>query len=299
MKLPFILFMCVFYSAGLKSQIPETLSDQLWERVAYCYSMFEDMDDDGRVDYDEIIDDSRNGYLMISGSWPTCGCNCTHSVGAFKDSRGEYTFLEEQTWGCSWVHSIASDKDLASVFPEGLETIFIPEAGDFDGENACFHLDIEIPRYGTDTRITLKTIPFGIHQKAHGLISFATGEDNCQDGCKSLFRIWSLASDITDENTLDHLVRDEIESITATDMDLISETIGNDDSRFSSLMELQQYLREINDIYYFYQKIAHEYLVLGWDRNTSRFYVKEKGPAPAAMSFREFLTSMRYWSPSC
>jgi hypothetical protein len=50
----------------------ETGSALLWKFVDPCYSLLEDMDGDGKVDGD-IVDDTKNGYLSVSGSYPTCG----------------------------------------------------------------------------------------------------------------------------------------------------------------------------------------------------------------------------------
>lgn len=49
----------------------KSLSDQLWERVQVCNSMFEDFDEDGNTDYDELIDDSKNSGrpFFVLYSW--------------------------------------------------------------------------------------------------------------------------------------------------------------------------------------------------------------------------------------
>ena len=73
-------------------QNKNTLSKMLWDRVGVCFSNFEDMDEDGSPDFDKI-DDSKNGYLKISGSFPTCGCTCASAVAAYKNAAGSYTAL--------------------------------------------------------------------------------------------------------------------------------------------------------------------------------------------------------------
>ena len=90
MRIVFLLFMIMSFAANSYAQ--KTLSQQLWDQVQACYSNFEDMDEDGKPDF-TAVDDSRNGYLQISGDWPTCGCGCTSTVAAFKNHSGKYTFL--------------------------------------------------------------------------------------------------------------------------------------------------------------------------------------------------------------
>ena len=63
-----LLFFVIVIPSLVCGQKQETLSGILWGRVNNCYSMFEDMNDDGVLDFNKI-DDSQNGYLKISGSW--------------------------------------------------------------------------------------------------------------------------------------------------------------------------------------------------------------------------------------
>jgi len=84
--------------------------------------MFEDGDEDGKVDYDKIIDDSINGYLKVSGSFPTCGCYCSNTIGAYKTHSDKYTFVKKSVWGCSWKKEITSNDSLSKIFPINFET---------------------------------------------------------------------------------------------------------------------------------------------------------------------------------
>ncbi|MBN1638701.1 MAG: hypothetical protein JW866_07030, partial [Ignavibacteriales bacterium] len=171
MKTQLLVITIFFLTIIVYGQQSKNLSEQMWERVQPCYSMFEDYDEDGKIDYDELIDDSKNGYLKISGSYPTCGCSCTHTVGAYKGNDGKYTFVEEEEWTCSWTKTISSNKDLSEIFPNnfGINT-FIPRAENtIDNNVALFYLDIEIPRVGTDTEVSIKVIPFGLYVENDGI----------------------------------------------------------------------------------------------------------------------------------
>lgn len=98
-------------------QTQNPLSNILWDRVNHCYSQFEDMDEDGLPDFDKV-DDSRNGYLKIWGEWPTCGCGCSSTVGAYKNSQGAYTILQSDQANCSWERKLSSNRELSDILPE-------------------------------------------------------------------------------------------------------------------------------------------------------------------------------------
>jgi hypothetical protein len=157
--LPLLLFLC----QASHAQKNETLSEKLWKQVQSCYSMFEDIDDDGKVDYDEIIDDSKNGYLKVSGSWPTCGCNCENTIGAYKTSSNDYIFVKEYLWGCSWEKGLDLSDSASIIFPFDFEVngFFQSQIENLD-HIAYFYLDFDIPRKGTDTKVFIKPIPLGI-----------------------------------------------------------------------------------------------------------------------------------------
>ncbi|MDH5599053.1 MAG: hypothetical protein OEY34_08010, partial [Cyclobacteriaceae bacterium] len=73
----------------------ESLSDRLWAFVDGCYGAIydEEYEDNG---FSERVDDAKNGYVHISGSWPTCGCSCSSTAGAYKNEKGEYILLKNE-----------------------------------------------------------------------------------------------------------------------------------------------------------------------------------------------------------
>lgn len=295
-----VLVILIFpLTIALHSQSGSTLSEQLWNMVESCYSMFEDIDDDGKVDYNELIDDSGNGYLKISGSWPACGCNCINTAGAYKTSSGNYIFITKQEWGCSWVNSVSSSKELGALFPKEIVSkgFFNDEIEESEGY-ASFYVDIEIPRYGTDTKATIKVIPFGLTVKSNSFVSYEYSEEGCE-ARKSLYEIGVLARNIQDVRTLDYILNSQYSKICESDKDAIDKLIGDDYSKYNSMEELEYYLKRLFKTYTLYNKIESETIILGWDREEATFYVKHKQGKPVIQTFREFLINNAYWSPVC
>jgi hypothetical protein len=277
-------------------QKQETLSDILWNRVNSCYSMFEDMNDDGVPDFNKI-DDSKNGYLKISGSWPTCGCSCSSTVGAYKNIEGEFIFLQSDMVLCSWERRIHSNKELEDILPEsfGINN-FALEQIDWKNDYSMFYLDVEIPRIGTDTKVKLELIPFGLLPQGLNPICF---EYKQVKPYKSLYGIKDVAKEMSDKKTIDYILNGSFDKISTVDNKLILKEIGNDDSRFKSIEEMREYLLHLKKVYDIYSKLKTNELILGWNRNESRFYIKSEGEKLQQISFIDFLIDNRYWDWMC
>ncbi len=295
MKNIFLIILTIIPLGGF-GQSPKSLSEILWNRVNECYSMFEDMDDDGVPDFNKI-DDSKNGYLKISGSWPTCGCSCSSTVGAYKNNDGTYIILQSDKELCSWERKISSNRDMKEILPIdfGINS-FLLERIDTELSTPIFFVDFEIPRFGTDTKVKLELVPLGLSTKGDNLICFEYGQN---ESCKSLYHIKKIAKEMSDKNTLNYLLTGEFEKITSEDDKLIQKGIGSDDSRFESLKEMQEYLLRIKKVYDVYCKLETKELVLGWNRAQSRFYIKGKGGCIEQVKFIDFLKSCSYWDWMC
>ncbi len=294
----FLLFFAFF--TNLNAQSTKSLSQQLWDEVQPCYSNFEDMDDDGKVDFDELIDDSKNGYLKISGSWPTCGCACNSTVGAFKDKSGKYTFVKKETYNCSWSFAVSANRDLKTVLPDDILSagFFSNPISNF-GEYAIFFLDIEIPQYGTDTKVSIELIPFGLLKKSNSVMAYSFSEEDDVIRVFPLYRLAELVEDVSDNKTIDYILNNQFEKINATDKKLIAGLIGDDMSQFKSETELAKHLKSMKKMYEIYQQINHQTLTLGWDKEKGKFYIKEKGSKPKEATFKEFITKNGFWGPVC
>ncbi|MCW3789702.1 hypothetical protein [Plebeiibacterium sediminum] len=295
MKNIFLIILSVIPLLGF-GQSQKSLSEILWSRVSHCYSMFEDMDDDGVPDFNKI-DDSKNGYLKISGSWPTCGCSCSSTVGAYKNNEGEYIILQSDKELCSWERKISSNKNINEILPIdfGINS-FLSEKLEIKYSNPIFFIDVEIPRVGTDTKVKIELVPLGLFPYGDNLICFEYGQNK---SCKSLYLFKDIVNKMTDINTLDYLLAGEFEKINTVDNKLIQKGIGTDDSRFDSLNEMQEYLLRVKKVYDIYCKLETKELILGWNRIESRFYIKRKGECIVQVSFIDFLKSSEYWDWMC
>lgn len=294
-----IIFLFVFIPVIGIGQTTKTLSEILWSRVKTCYSMFEDMNDDGIPDFDKI-DDSENGYLKISGSWPACGCSCSSTVGAFKNNEGNYVILQLDIFTCSWEKRISSNKELNTIMPNGFGiNCFITGQITERITHPIFFMYFEIPRFGTDTKVRLELVPFGLKPDGNNLYCYEYKEKEGYKNCKSVYGIKNIAEGVTDLKTIDYLLTGDFDKICKADKNVIQKYIGSDDSRFKSIKEIQEYLKYLKIVYNIYQKLEYTELILGWDRQNSRFFIKEKRGKPEKLTFIEFLIKSEYWSPAC
>lgn len=290
------LFVLLISLTPIYSQNSEDLKTLLWSKVQNCYSMAGETIED----YFNIVDDSQNGYLHVDGGWPTCGCNCSHTVGAFTNADGTYTILEREFWECDFVNVIKSNRNINDVFPENFGiTTFIPNAKIRLKKNALFYLDVEIPRHGTDTKVIIKLIPFGLLVKGENGLSYGYRENEDFRNCKSVSGIKSICDKISSQKVIINLLNSDYQNIGEADMSVIQEYIGDDFSRFESLQELTKYLKIFKIAYDLYSSIKHQAVILSWDVQKSRFYIKEKLEPPVKMSFIQFLKTQIYWNPMC
>lgn len=278
-----------------------SLSEQLWERVKNCNLALEDMDDDGMIDYETFIDDSKNGYLSISGSYPTCGCSCSSTVGAFKTAKGAYVFLDQSYWSCSWEHQISSNRPLNALFPSNLEKELFGE-NEKSTDRAFFYLSLKIPQFGTLTEVEIKTIPFGLKVATEGsLITYGYSQEKNVETYAS-YQIEMISRDCEHPETIEHLLNRTYDQIDAGDMELIQGVIKKndyDDSRFASIEDISLQMNLLKRAYEAYGSLQYDKITLGWDKSKEQFYIKSKDRKPMKMSFKEFIEEMIYWSPIC
>ena len=191
--------------------------------------------------------------------------------------------------------------DLLLQYVGGRRLTFIPNGNiSIKDSIALFYLDIEIPRIGTDTKLTIKVIPFGMTIENNDILGFGFFQKRGMSNCKSAFyNIRNIVKQIQNEQTLDFVINDQIEKISAHDMTIINSTIGENYDDFKSLSELIMCLKELKQTYDLYSLIEHKTLLLGWNKEEARFYIKEKGNHPKSITFIEFLIGNRYWSVGC
>jgi hypothetical protein len=292
----FINFAFLFLPIFSFAQV-NTLNDQLWTRVMTCYDMFEDSNEDGLPDFDKI-DDAKNGYLKISGTWPTCGCSCNSTVGAYKNKKGTYTMLQSDGVTCSWERKISSDRNLIDVLPAGfgLENF---SNQDLNSEilAPAFFFNFDIPRYGTETKVSIELVPFGLTPDGEDIHCFEYKEDTENGNVISLLSIRDIAEQIKNEKTLDYILSGEFDKILDVDMIAIERTF--DENFFTSIEDIREHLWTLKKIYNIYNKLEYTELTLDWNIENSRFYIKSKGKKAVKMSFRQFLKDGLYWNPIC
>lgn len=274
MRRLYLIIIILFPLIGF-GQKQETLSDILWSRVNSCYSMLEDFNEDKIPEF-EKIDDTKNGYLKVSGSWPTCGCSCSSTVGAYKNNDGDYIILQSDKIPCSWEKKISSNLDIKKILPIdfGIKS-FTSNQIDKTLNYSIFFVDFEIPRTGTDTKITIELVPFGLKPDKKDLICYNYKQLEMYSNCKSLYKINRIAAIIESDETLDFILSGDFDKIRNGDRKIISDAIGKGMSQFNSNSELQKYLIELKEIFNIYQSLNFLEMTLGWDKRESRFYIKD------------------------
>ena len=139
----------------------------------------------------------------------------------------------------------ASDS-LHKIFPINFEAEgFFQSKIEYNSPSASFYLDIEIPRKGTDTKVTIKTIPLGLNIKSEKNIEFGYTEQRSANW-QQLYQIRKIANKINNNLTIKYLLDGSLDKISSADKDLIYSTIGNDDDKFKSIETLVQTFQELS-----------------------------------------------------
>ncbi|WP_108245137.1 hypothetical protein [Muricauda brasiliensis] len=300
MRATILLLIIILPYIGI-GQNKTSLEKTLWERVQSCYSLFEP-NEDGILEYNKI-DDSKNGYLKVWGRFPTCGCKCISTVGAYKDIDGNYTLLQKEEFLCEDKNSISSNKDLDKILPEnfGIHT-FSKKELNINSKYVVFFLDVEIPRFGTDTKVALRFIPFGIFQELNGsVISYDYSQEYENTSVHYIKEIEYMARTIIDDNTLTHLLKKDYESIHVVDRKFIETKIIGPDSweNFESFDELSEKLSILKNAYDIYSQLDFMSILMQWNKEKARFEVKSKSDGPKTMTFKEFILEHEFWIPIC
>ncbi|OMP31681.1 hypothetical protein [Mangrovimonas sp. DI 80] len=289
-------------------QTNDTLKELLWESVSPCFEALTSELDPHEVEklnlfeLEENVYDVNNGYIKLSLSYPTCGCNCSNIAGAYKQQNKDYTILINEAWSCSSERKLHSNRPIDSVLPEGFGiNTFIPSltTEKLPLDQAIFFLNLQIPRKGTETKVTLEVIPFGINFSSNSPLTYEYSES---DKSKNLNDIHYLASKVKDKKTLDYLAESTHDSIDHNDLELINSLIdpNHTSKAFQSLDKLSAQLRQLKFIFYLYHAIEYRSLILDWDQEAQRFYIKTQIPNKETMDFRSFLLRNDYWQgPSC
>ena len=275
------------------------LSEQLWAFVSGCDKSIKNPEFEENK-YRELIDDSKNGYLHISGSWPTCGCSCGSTVGAYKKNNGSYALLKYETWSCTGAEGIYSNADLMSILPDSfnLNTFLSATAKVENGSSTGhFYLKAEIPQHGTITNMKLELIPFGMKSVCdNGLCLTIAKEGDSQTYLSQIIR-YIESPDINNE-TLLLFVKDEDYNLTITESDILNKILENDYSEYSK-EDFKADLKLLYDGYKLHQNLENTSVILDWNRDIGRFQIIDKKGKPEKLTFLDYLKSHDFYSPAC
>jgi len=278
----------------------KSLSDILWEEIGGRIDISQD--NDGQY---EITDDTKNGYLKIAFTEDGCGCYYETAIGAYKNSIGKYTTLKMDWDGCGWRKTLSSNTDLNLMLPEdfGLHT-FLPKSKETEYQitSAVFYLEAEIPKKGTDTRFDLAYIPFGLHMDPtdHVLVH-EYKQLNEHGGTNYMYsgELNAMLQKISDSNTLECILEKSTDDIVPSDKKLVEKLLGKDKS-YAGIEELAAQIHQLKTIYEISKDIEYKSVMLGWDRDKARFFIKEKikNDSPE-LSFLEFVRRLPFLMAVC
>lgn len=297
------IFMLLFITLGYAQQ-NESLRVQLWQRVLNeddltGYSVQEFLDNKGWEEWDEgadnmnsnvLVDDSKNGFLQLNRDYLKV------TVGAFKDKNGNYTILENRKLRY-YNRSITSNKLIKHVLPKGFGiSDFISDTTAISGiTHSCFYLEADIPRKGTDIQLNIKLIPFGLLKKGSALTYSITEYDGDNIFLYEFLHVF--IKEIKDNKTLSQLVDKKFENISIRDKRVIDNFIGEEgESQFENIEELSELLVYLNNVHQLNSAITYESVILGWNRDDGRFFIKNRIENDAEkLSFKAFLETSEYY----
>lgn len=271
------------------------LSEQLWEYVSDCYDLFDEDAPPGT-----IIDDAKNGYLHIEGTFPTCGCYCSSTVAAYKKYDQEYLFLSYYEEMCGFTKKVSSNYPLENILPEiTIHDFLSTEYSPSKDTLATFILIPEIPQKGTLTKFTLKQIPLGLNEPSSKAITYTHGVSDGKGKTEYLY-ISDLTSKIKNEKILEYIAKKQYVKIDSVDMNVLK-TYVSESQDYKTIEEVSKYLSAKYNAYLLYRNLKYDTLILDFDKKKGVFYIKEKllvnfNPS---ISFKEFLSSSPWVYAAC
>jgi len=295
-----LILLTLTFNVGF-SQI---LKQQLWEFASDCHDAirqgYEDSYDkspDKLEDYcNTCIDDTSHGYLFIEGSWPTCGCSCHSEIGGYRKANGEYTLIKYEQWPCSNSFGIYSNESLTDIMPEDFSLKSFNSNATYDTIN-YFHLNVEVPRIGTDTKVSIQLFPLG--QIGIGKTGISLNTENSKKLYYTLFSIeMDIASNLEDDSQLRLIINNRLDDLPKEVRKKILSEIGKD-REFKTLDDLISQLNYIKTVYEAYNSLEYTKMIFSWNRTSGRFEIKDKSGKPKKLTLLEFIKEARYFSLAC
>lgn len=266
-----------------------------------------------------MVVDIRNGYLSLEGSYDRNGFD----MGAFKDSRGNYLLIKQNytgRYGSPLPNAIQLRPKKSKAFKGVLHPkLFIPDLYELipNGINpfgyAPFQYDIDIPSKGTDMEVRMQLEYLNYQRQNSQLASLKMG-DSIEK--KVLIKLQDIASKIKVPDTIQLIMQGKFEQINSRDLSIINQVLRNKTlashdkiyreavlyrsnhvDQFTNLEQLKNGLKHVYLIYLLNKNIKNK-VILGWNRQKAKFYVKKVVPIQTGedqISFIEFLSdSMNY-----
>ncbi|QCX01905.1 hypothetical protein FGM00_17955 [Aggregatimonas sangjinii] len=295
-----VIAFCLLLSNVVLAQ-SSSLADMLWAEAG-GRPLQMDSDKESRT---SITDDAANGYLRIFYEDEGCGCPFDTTVAAYKKANGEFAILKTYWDGCGDQRTFSANIDKAVLLPEdfGLQT-FLPNSMKkaYDIDSAVFYLNVELPRNGTDTKIDLKFIPFGLHVEPTDQVlahSYARNDDENGSNGVYMEEIQDMLRKLSHEETITYILNREPDKIKKEDKGIVKRLYG-EGNRYRSIEELSVPIAKLRAIYEIAKDVEYKSVVLGWNRDTARFYIKEriKNNTPEH-SFLEFVRQFQFLRAVC
>ncbi|MDY7396345.1 hypothetical protein UMM65_13930 [Aureibaculum sp. 2210JD6-5] len=294
----------IFFLGGfVYAQQKESLRVRLWQRV-----LSEDdlkgndvqdfLDNKGWQEWEEwvdtmnsnvVIDDTEKGYLQINRFYQQT------TAGAYKEKNGNHTILQNTKFR-HFNRGISSNKNLVGVLPKNFGiTDFISDTTHVEPSfYSVFYIVADIPRTGTDTQVTIKLIPFGMFHKGN-LLTYKIKEYNNENNIFLYGFKHEVIDKLNDEQTLTYLKDRQFDTISEKDKEVVDQFIA-EDGQFNTMEDLSKLMVHLNKVYKLYFAINYKSIVLGWNREEGRFFIKDQiKNDKEELSFKEFLENAEYY----
>lgn len=288
-----VLLIATIYSGLAAGQNKTTLKSQMWQYIDDCHSTIVSSAMDSGLE-PEVIDDSSNGYLKVSGSWPTCGCGCESTVGAYKTANNNYVFLITEYWNCNYKYRVRSSQQFQSIMPKGFGlSSFIDTIGiNCPNRNRVFYLEVDIPRYGTETKFTIKLIPLGLLIICPNDLCLAIEQSWKEYNFKDLYYLKDIAESAT------AILKGDFDSMSEKDKKIID--ARNDGATFQEkFKKVKDDMEFVYTRYQVYKRMKYKSLTMKWNAKEARFQVVKKEQADPVIDFKQFIADSEFWGTRC
>jgi len=273
----------------------QSLEQKMLKQLGPCW---ETLQEEGEEYYTLEDKQVKNGYLSISGGWPTCGCGCEATLAAFKDAQKAYTFVRWEDWNCAQEFGLYTSRAIEDVLPKdfSLNSFVSKENAAINFQsNSYFYIEAQLPIYGTDVPVKLKPLPLGMVGSSKNGLVYNTQSIEILDRAAANLR--NIANVLESEEQLGWLRTNNLNKLPKELQERIDKILKQHYqytwAKFHALLE-QAYVA-----YNVYIQLDFEEAVLGWDRTSARFFLKSKSKKPKLKTFLEFLRTTKTYEVIC